>query len=121
MKNFKGTIVAAVVAGVAFFGNVSALAGPLHSFVDQRRMSQEQCIQAAWQAGQLTPEEYQYLENQQQQICMTENQMRADGRLDPAEKTMINEMLNHSEWDINRCVNKCWSPGYYQPRCRPGW
>ena len=123
MKKFKGTIVAVVVAGVSLFGNLSALAGPLHSFVDQRRMYQEQIIQAAWQAGQLTPGEYQYLENQQQQICMTENQMRADGRLDPAEKTMINEMLNQSEWDINRCVNKCWSPGpgYYQPRCRPGW
>ena len=121
MKKFKGTIVAVVVAGVAFFGNLSAWAGSCNSFVDQRRMNQEQRIQEAWQAGQLTPGEYQHLENQQQQICTIENQMRADGRLDTAEKTMINEMLNHSEWAIDRCVNKCWSPGYYQPRCRPGW
>jgi hypothetical protein len=121
MKKFKGTIVAVVVAGVFLFGNLSAWAGHYKSFVDQRRMSQEQRIQAAWQAGQLTPEEYQCLENQQQQICMIEKQMRADGRLDPAEKTTLNEMLNQSEWAIDRCVNKCWSPGYYQPRCGPGW
>ena len=121
MKKFKGTIVAVVMAGVALLGNLAAWAGPYNSFVDQRRMGQEQRIQEAWQAGYLTPGEYQHLQNQHQRICMIENQMRADGRLDAAEKTRLNEILNHSEWDIDRCVNKCWSPGYYQPRGRPGW
>jgi hypothetical protein len=121
MKKWQGTMMAVVVAGVALFGNLSAWAGPYNSFVDQRRMNQEQRIQAAWQAGRLTPGEYQRLENQQQRICMIENQMRADGRLDPAEKTRLNEILNHSEWAIDRCTYKYRRPVYYRPRCRPEW
>ena len=31
---------------------------------------------------------------------MIEGRMRADGRLDPAEKTRLNQMLNDSERDI---------------------
>jgi hypothetical protein len=114
MKRWKGTMVAAVVAGLTLFGNISAWAGPYNSFVDQRLMGQEQRIQQAWQTGQLTPGEYQRLENQQQRIRMVESQMRADGRLDPAEKTRLNEMLNHSEWDIDRSTHKCWRPGCYR-------
>ncbi len=115
MKKWKGTFVAVVVAGVALFGNLSAWAGH-NSFVDQRRMSQGQRIQDAWQAGQLTPGEYQRLENEQQRIYITENQMRAKGRLGPAEKTMLSDMLNHSDQAIERCINKPWRRGYYQPR-----
>jgi hypothetical protein len=121
MKKFKGTIVAVIAAGVSLFGTLPAFAGPLNSFVDQRRINQEQRIQAAWQAGQLTPGEYQYLVDQQQRICMIENQMRADGRLDAAEKTMLNEILDHHEWAIGRATNKCWRPGYNWPGCKPGW
>ncbi len=43
---------------------------------------------------------------------MIEDRMRADGRLDPAEKTRLNQMLNDSERDIQRCTHR---------NCRPGW
>jgi hypothetical protein len=116
MKKWKRIMMAGVVAGLTLFGNFSAWAGPYNSFVDQRLMSQEQRIQQAWQAGLLTPGEYQRLENRQQRLRMVESQMRADGRLDPAEKTRLNEMLNHSEWAIDRSTNKR-RPGCY----RDGW
>ncbi len=117
MKKLKKIMAAAVVASLTLWGNLSAWAGPYNSFVDQRIMSQEQRIQQAWQAGQLSPREYQHLENQQQRIRMVESQMRADGRLDPAEKTRINEMLDHSERAIDRSTYKHRGPGHY----RDGW
>jgi hypothetical protein len=113
MKNWKGTIVAGVLAGATIFGSLTAWANPHNSFVDQRQRDQEQRIQQAWQSGQLTPGEYRHLENQQQQIRMVENQMRADGRLKPAEKNRLNDMLNHSEWDINRSTHHHWRPGWH--------
>ena len=121
MKKWQVTIAVAVAAGVALCGNLSAWAGSYNSFTDQRRMIQEQRIQEAWQAGQLTPGEYQRLQNQQQRICMIENQMRADGRLDPGEKVRLNEMLNYTERAIDRSTYRCWRPGYYRARCRPEW
>ncbi len=121
MNRWQGTLVSGVVASLVLFGNLAAWAGPYNSFVDQRLMSQEQRIQQAWQSGQLTPGEYQLLENQQQRLRMVESQMRADGRLDPAEKTRLNEMLNHSEWAIDRSTHKCWRPGCYRDGWREGW
>ena len=112
MKKWKGTIVAGVLAGVTIFGSLTAWANPYNSHVDQRQMNQEQQIQQAWQTGRLAPGEYRRLENRQQQIRMIEDRMRADGRLDPAEKTRLNQMLNDSERDINRCTYR---------NCRPGW
>ena len=106
MKKWKSIMVGAVVAGLTLSANFSAWAGPHNSFVDQRLMGQEQRIQEAWQAGRLTPGEYQHLENRLQRIRMVESQMRADGRLDPGEKTRINEMLNHSERDIEHTIHK---------------
>ncbi len=121
MKKFKITLLAVVVAGIALFWNISAWAGPYNSFVDQRRMAQEQRIQEAWQGGQLSPGAYQRLEDQQQRILMIENQMRADGRLDHWEKTRLAEMLDHNDWEIDRHIHRCWQPDYYRGGCSQGW
>ena len=121
MKKWQGTVVVAVVAGLALCGNLSAWAGPGKSFVDRRQMSQERWIQEAWQSGRLTPGEYQRLENQQQRLRTLENCMRADGRLDPAEKTRLNEMLDHNEWAIGRSIHRCSREAYYRARWRPEW
>jgi anti-sigma factor RsiW len=117
MKTWQVSIVAGVLAGVTIFGSLSASANPYNSYVDQRQINQEQRIQQAWQSGQLTPGEYRRLEGRQQQIRMIEDRMRADGRLDPAEKTRLNQMLNHSERAINHSTyNK---QGFYRAKCRP--
>ena len=107
MKQWIVTIVAVAVAvaGVVNFGSPAAWAGHSDSFVNQRQRNQEQLIQQAWQSGQLTPGEYQHLESQQQHFRTIEARMRADGRLDAREKTQLNEMLNHSERAIDRCLH----------------
>ena len=111
MKKWKGIIVAGAFAAVAIFGGHSAWANPYNSHVDQRQMNQEQQIQQAWQSGRLTPGEYHRLENRQQQIRMIEDRMRADGRLDPSEKTRLNQMLNDSERYIYRFTHRNNGPG----------
>jgi hypothetical protein len=103
---------AGMLAGITMFGSFTAWANPYNSYVDQRQMNQEQRIQQAWQSGQLTPGEYRRLERQLQHIRTVENQMRADGRLDPAEKNRISQMLNRNERDINRSIHRY---------CRTGW
>jgi hypothetical protein len=113
MTKLKGTIVAGVFVGVTVFGGHSAFANPYNSQVDQRQMNQEQQIQQAWQSGRLTPGEYRRLENRQQQIRMIEDRMRADGRLDPSEKTRLNQMLNDSERDIQRFTHHNGRPGWH--------
>ncbi len=121
MKKSKSTTMVIVVAAIALCWNMSAWAGPYNSFVDQRRMAQEQRIQEAWQAGLLSPGVYQSLENQQQRILVIENQMRADGRLDPWEKSRLGEMLDHSDWEIDRHIHRRWRPDYYRGWCGGGW
>ncbi len=106
MKKWRGIIMAAIVTGLVICGNLTAWAGPYASYVDQRLRNQEARIQKAWQSGRLSPEEYQHLQAQHQRIRMVEHNMRADGRLDPAEKTRLSEMLDHSEWSIERAVHK---------------
>jgi hypothetical protein len=106
MKKRMGTIVAGILVGLTVFWSLSAWANPYNSYVDHRQIDQEQRLQQAWQSGQLSPGEYHRLQNQLQQIRMIENRMRADGRLDPAEKSRINDMLNHSERDINRSTHR---------------
>jgi hypothetical protein len=101
MKKSQGIIVAGVVAVMVIFGGHSVWANPYNSYVDQRRVNQEQVVQQAWQSGQLSPGQYRHLQNQLQQIRMVESHMRADGRLSPGEKSQINDMLNHNERDIN--------------------
>jgi hypothetical protein len=112
MKKWKGTIVAGALAAVAIFGGNSAWANPYNSQVDQRQMNQEQQIQQAWQSGRLTPGQYRRMENRQQQIRMIEDRMRADGRLDPSEKTRLNQMLNDNERGIQRFTHRNGGPGW---------
>jgi hypothetical protein len=113
MKKWMGTFVAGILVVMAMFGSHSAWANPFNSQVDKRQMNQEQQIQHAWQSGRLTPGEYRRLENRQQQIRMIEDRMRADGRLDPSEKTRLNQMLNDSERDISRITHRNWKPGWH--------
>lgn len=113
MKKWQGTIVAGVLMGVTIFGSLSAWANPYNSVVDQRQRDQEQRIQQAWQSGRLSPGEYQHLQNQQQQIRMIEGRMRADGRLDPAEKTRLNQMLNETERTIKHASHRNRRPDWH--------
>jgi hypothetical protein len=113
MKKWKGIILAGAFAAVTISGSISAWANPYNSQVDQRQMNQEQQIQQAWQSGRLTPGQYRRMENRQQQIRMIEDRMRADGRLDPSEKTRLNQMLNDSERDIQRFTHRNMRTGWH--------
>jgi uncharacterized membrane protein YebE (DUF533 family) len=113
MKTWQGSMVVGIIAAMTLFGSLWAWANPYNSYVDQRQRDQEQRIQQAWHSGQLTPQEYHRLEKRLQHIRQLEGRMRADGRLDPAEKTRINEMLNQSEMDIYRSTHHYRRPGWH--------
>ena len=113
MKKCTGTIVAGMLAAVIISGSLPAWAGPHNSFVDQREINQEQQIQQAWQSGLLTPGEYRRLENRQQQIREIENSMRAAGRLNPAEKTQLNDLLNQNERELDHYIHRNRRPGWH--------
>ncbi len=107
MTKSKRTILAGAIVCLTFLGSLSAFAGPHDSNVDQRLMGQEQRIQEAWQAGRLSPNDYQHLENRLQRIRDTEGQMRSHGgHLTPGQKTQLNDMLNHSEREIERTIHR---------------
>ncbi len=94
--------------------------GPYGFYIDRREFNQERRIYQGVRSGQLSPGEFRRLENQQQRIRLVEDRMRADGRLDPGEKTRLNQMLNHSERAICRGTHNNWRPGFYRANWRPG-
>jgi D-alanyl-D-alanine carboxypeptidase len=89
-----------VVTGLAAWSGIGQAQGP--AFVDQREATQEQRIQDGVRSGALTPREAGRLEAEQQRIRDTKARMRADGRLNPNEKAMLDRMQNRAERDISR-------------------
>jgi hypothetical protein len=101
MKSWKIFGIAGLVATsiAAWSGVGQALNVP---FVDQREAAQQQQIQYGVNAGTLTPREAARLEAEQQRIRDAKAQMRSDGRLDPNEKTIIDQMQNRADRHIAR-------------------
>lgn len=68
--------------------------------IDQREQRQQQRIQQGIQSGQLTPKETARLENEQARIRREEAAMKADGKLDPAERRKLQRDLDRSSRHI---------------------
>nr|MBI3612973.1 hypothetical protein [Nitrospirota bacterium] len=64
--------------------------------VDRREQRQQQRIQQGIQSGQLTPKETARLEHEQARIREEEAAMKADGKLDAAERRKLHQDLNRS-------------------------
>lgn len=68
--------------------------------VDQRQQRQERRIQQGIQSGQLTSQEAARLQAEQTRIRNEEAAMKADGKLDPAERRELQRDLNRSSRHI---------------------
>lgn len=102
MKSWKVLSIAGLVVStlVAWSGSGQARDG---SFIDQRGAAQEQRIQDGLRSGALTPREAGRLAAEQQRIRDAEARLRADdGRLNPNEKAIIDQMQNKAGRDIYR-------------------
>jgi hypothetical protein len=73
-----------------------------HASVNQRLQTQDSRIQKLLDSGQLTPEEYQRLQDQQKRIQDARTQMRSDGKLTAQERARLDTMLDRSNHQINR-------------------
>jgi len=73
-----------------------------HANVNQRLQSQDGRIQRLLDSGQLTPEEYQRLQDQQKRIQDARTKMRSDGKLSAQERARLDTMLDRSNQQINR-------------------
>ena len=70
--------------------------------IQEREVRQQERIQQGINSGQLTQGEATRLENQQSRLKATEDRMKADGNLTPAERAKLTRMQNCASRNIYR-------------------
>jgi hypothetical protein len=113
MKSWIKSLRNGLLIGLILLGSLPALAQPYDSKIASRAMDQERRIQEGVLSGQLTPGEFQRLEQEQALIRATEAQMRADGHLSQWERRRLNRMLARSSQNIHDLKHNRWktAPG----------
>jgi hypothetical protein len=113
MKSWIKSLLNGLLMGLIILGSLPALADPYGVNIDHRAMDQERRIQEGVLSGQLTPGEFQRLEQEQALIRATEAQMRADGHLSQWERGRLNRMLARSSQNIHALKHNRWkaAPG----------
>jgi hypothetical protein len=102
MKTWKVFSLAVVfVTGMSVWSG-TAQAQYYNSFINQREAAQQHRIERGVQSGALTPREAGRLADQQRHIQGAEVRMRADGRLNQREKTILDHMQNKADRNIYR-------------------
>jgi hypothetical protein len=94
--------VTALVVGGLILGGLPALAETFSPALDGRENHQQERIYQGVQSGQLTPQEFNRLGEEQGRIQGVEARMKADGNLDPMELGRLNAMLDKGSQDIFR-------------------
>lgn len=102
MRRKNSDVVTALIIGGLILGSSPALAETFTPGLDGREDHQQERVYEGVQSGQLTPQEFYRLEGEQARIRGAEARMKADGRLDPAERARLNGMLDRSSRDIYR-------------------
>jgi hypothetical protein len=102
MKVWQRMAVAGLVAGSLALGSLPVLAQAGSPRIDQREANQQNRINQGVNSGQLTPREYNHLENRQNRINTAENQMKADGHYTYAERLRTQRMLRRSNRMVYR-------------------
>jgi hypothetical protein len=102
MKMWQRLAVAGLVAGSLALGSLPALAQAGSPWIDQRGANQQNRINQGVNSGQLTPAEYNHVENRENRINTAENQMKADGHYTHAERLRTRRMLRRSNRMVYR-------------------
>ncbi len=102
MNMWQRMAVAGLVAGSLALGSLPALAQAGSPWIDQREANQQNRINQGVNSGQLTPREYNHLENRENRITNTENQMKADGHYTYAERLRTRRLQNRASRQIYR-------------------
>ncbi len=100
MKNWQKMAIAGLLTGSLILGSLPVLAQTNSPWIDQRETYQQNRINQGYNSGQLTPGEYNRLENRENSIQTAENQMKADGRYTYAERLRTRRMLNRANRQI---------------------
>jgi hypothetical protein len=108
MKTWIKSLMTGLLTGLVILGSLPALAQPYDATISSQQMDQEHRIQQGVQSGQLTPGEYQRLEQEQALIRATEAQMWADGHLSPGERARLHRMLARSSQNIYDLKHNRW-------------
>ena len=102
MRRQNSGVVTALIVGGLILGGSPAFSETLSPGIDGREDHQQERINKGVQSGQLTPQEYYRLEGEQARIRGAEARMKADGRLDPAERARLHGRLDRSSRHIYR-------------------
>jgi tellurite resistance protein len=70
--------------------------------IDKREHREQMRIDQGVRSGELTPKEFNKLENQQARIRVAEARAKADGNVTPKEKAHIEKKLNQASREIYR-------------------
>ena len=95
-------ILAGLVLVGLFLASLPARADTRDPGVQRREWLQQQRIDQGAASGQLTSQEWNYLQQQQARIRATEAAMKADARLTLGERSRLHRMLDRSSRDIYR-------------------
>ncbi len=108
MNTWIKSLMTGLLTGLVVLGSLPALAQPYYGNIGLEQMDQERRIQQGVQSGQLTPGEYQRLEQEQQLIRATEAQMWADGHLSQGDRARLHRMLARSSQNIYDLKHNRW-------------
>ncbi len=102
MRNWHKLAIAGLVSGGLVLGSFPGLAGAESPRIDNREVYQQGRIYQGVESGQITPREFNRLENQQSRIQTGEARMKADGRYTRRERVRTQQRLNSSNCNIYR-------------------
>ncbi|MDP3182034.1 MAG: hypothetical protein Q8M54_04360 [Desulfobaccales bacterium] len=123
MRRKNSGVVTALVVGGLILGGSPALAETFSPGIDGREDHQQERIYEGVQSGQLTPREFNRLEEEQARIRGAEARMKAGGQLDPRERARLNARLDRSSRDIYRAEhnNQVAAPAVNRQGPHPNW
>ena len=102
MQRWQKMAIAGLVAASMAIGSFPALADTYSPRIDQREAYQQGRIYQVVDSGQITPKEFNRLENGQARIRAAEARMKADGVYTRRERFRTNQMLDRSSRHIYR-------------------
>jgi len=70
--------------------------------IARRQAEQQARINQGVRSGELTPEEARGLRTEQKLVRITKRAMKADGKVTPRERRVLNRQLNRTSRDISR-------------------
>jgi len=102
VKNWKKMAVAGLVAGTLTLASFPAMAETSSPGIDRREANQQGRIYQGVDSGQVTPKEFNRLENEQARIRAAEARMKADGTYNRRERYRTQQMLDRSSRHVYR-------------------